>query len=98
MRLRPRRRRPTCGFPPFGLDEIVVGLMPRYLRAAEHDDDLGFAFLRGVNLLARFETLMTPTRLVRVMRPRRPRGAARSPAQPSDWLGKRSAAGRGAAP
>jgi 2-polyprenyl-6-methoxyphenol hydroxylase-like FAD-dependent oxidoreductase len=40
--------------------------LPHYFRAAEHDDELGLAFLSVVNLLARPESLLAPARLARV--------------------------------
>ena len=45
--------------------------LPHYFRAAQADDALGLAFLNVVNLLARPESLLTPGRLLRVVRGRR---------------------------
>ena len=64
---------------------MVNRYLRRYFEAAEHDDQLGYAFLEVVNLIARPESLMSPANLLRVFRPHRapavsPAAAAGAPA------------------
>lgn len=50
---------------------MVNRYLAHYFRAAEHDDELGHAFLEVLNLVAPPESLMSPRKMLRVLR-RRP--------------------------
>jgi 2-polyprenyl-6-methoxyphenol hydroxylase-like FAD-dependent oxidoreductase len=63
--------------------QLVNRYLLRYFRAAQHDEALGYAFLRVLNLLAPPTTLLSPRRMARVVaNGRSPQPATRPKASP----------------